>query len=284
MRANLLKSISSWGITIDGHKSISEMTVDEKRERAQREADRLNAMIGHLKGYDCPICHNKGQIYVVGELYDGFETRPKDCQCLEIRRSIKRLENSGLADLADRCTFDTYQTNTVWQERIKASAEAFRNVEHGFFFIGGQSGCGKTHICTALAVSFINRGKSVKYMLWTDEAVRLKACINDEAEYYRLISPLKDCDVLYIDDLFKPTGISSEPTPADGRLAYEIINYRYNADKITIISSERTIAELKKFDEATCGRIKQLAKEYCHNIGEDATKNWRLRRDNQIFL
>ena len=148
------------------------------------------------------------------------------------------------------------------------------------FFIGGQTGCGKTHICTALTVSLINSGKSARYMLWTDEAARLKACVNDD-QYASLMWPLKAVGVLYIDDLFKPTGASGQPTQADIRLAYELINYRYNStNKVTIISSERTTGELCEIDEAIGGRIVEKSGQYCINIARDRAKNWRLNHAN----
>lgn len=117
-------------------------------------------------------------------------------------------------------------------------------------------------------------------MLWTSEAAKLKACVND-IDYENLIWPLKSVDVLYIDDLFKPTGANSQPTSADIRLAYEIINCRYNAgDKVTIISSERTVSEICDIDEATGGRIMEQAGEYCLNVSHDKAKNWRANHAN----
>ena len=63
-------------------------------------------------------------------------------------------------------------------------------------------------------------------------------------------------------------------------LAFEIINYRCNQPElITIISSERTLAELVEIDEAVAGRIAQRSKNngYCINLNRDARKNWRMR-------
>ena len=42
-------------------------------------------------------------------------------------------------------------------------------------FIGGQVGAGKTHLCTAMVGEFLKRGISAKYMLWRDDALKLKA-------------------------------------------------------------------------------------------------------------
>ena len=271
------------------HKPLSEMTAEEKLARAQKMADRVNAQEGRLTGYDCPACRNKGFVeYVIDTTeqlgYPSYTTGSRECVCMAIRRSKWLLKKSGLADLAERCTFDTYKATEPWQVYIRNRAEGFlEKAMSGSgrgFFIGGQTGCGKTHICTALTVSLINSGKSARYMLWTDEAARLKACVNDD-QYASLMWPLKAVDVLYIDDLFKPTGASGQPTQADIRLAYELINYRYNStNKVTIISSERTTGELCEIDEAIGGRIVEKSGQYCINIARDRAKNWRLNHAN----
>ena len=91
----------------------------------------------------------------------------------------------------------------------------------------------------------------MKYMLWVDESNRLKQIITDSEEYNIAINEYKHIKVLYIDDLFK-----SQPTPADLKLAFEILNYRYMQDDlITIITSEMLLDNLP--DEAIAGRIKQ---------------------------
>lgn len=271
------------------HKPLSEMSAEEKLARAQKMADRVNAQEGRLTGYDCPACRNKGFVeYVIDTTerlgYPSYTTGSRECVCMAIRRSKWLLKESGLADLAERCTFDTYKATEPWQVYIRNRAEGFlEKAMSGSgrgFFIGGQTGCGKTHICTALTVSLINSGKSARYMLWTDEAARLKACVNDD-QYASLMWPLKAVGVLYIDDLFKPTGASGQPTQADIRLAYELINYRYNStNKVTIISSERTTGELCEIDEAIGGRIVEKSGQYCINIARDRAKNWRLNHAN----
>ena len=108
-------------------------------------------------------------------------------------------------------------------------------------------------------------------MLWRDESVKLKALVNDDAEYYEAITPWKRCRVLYIDDLFK--GGASGP---DTKLAFEIINFRYNDPKLrTIISSELTVHQLMQLDEAIGSRIYQKTKGFYLEFGKG--KNWRLR-------
>ena len=90
-------------------------------------------------------------------------------------------------------TFDKFQTESPWQEAVKNSALKFlEDHDRKWFFIGGQVGAGKTHLCTAMVGEFLKRGISAKYMLWRDEALKLKAVVNDDTAYSNLIKPLEN--------------------------------------------------------------------------------------------
>lgn len=244
----------------------------------QKQINTMNAIPGDLKGYDCPICKNKGVIY---RLADGNEVC-HTCECMTIRKNLERVRKSGIQNLLDTYTFDRFETSENWQSRFKDDAFRFlKDHKRKWFFAGGQVGAGKTHLCTAIMAEFLTKGVPAKYMLWRDEAVKLKAVVNDESEYYRLINPLKRVPVLYIDDFFKTPksedGRRKPPTQGDVNVAFEILNYRYNNDCVTIISSERTIDELLDCDEAVGSRIYQRTKDHCWNFGQDRAKNYRLR-------
>ena len=259
-----------------------------QKERAQAMVDSYNASTGDrnlLDGYDCPICKNKGMIAVLTETNGIYSDTNRFCVCNEIRKQRLRLKKAGLLHMVETCTFDRYQTPDAWQAAIKEKALRFtQDDEHRFFFIGGQSGAGKTHICPANTAHYIDQGKRAKYMVWIDESNKLKGLVTEPGEYAAAMDEIKKTEVLYIDDLFKPirgaNGQITPPSYADIRLAMEIINYRYNnPGLITIISGERTIDELLYLDEALAGRISQLSKEggYCINLKKDSGRNWRLK-------
>ena len=69
-------------------------------------------------------------------------------------------------------------------------------------------------------------------------------------------------------------------------LAFEIINHRIiDREKVTIISSEKTLDQLMEYDEATMSRIYQKAGRYKISIAKDKSKNYRLRGcDNELQL
>ena len=147
----------------------------------------------------------------------------------------------------------------------------------------GQSGCGKSHIGTAIFRELLLAGKTCRYMAWREDAPRLKKLLHSEGdEYCAAVDQFKQTQVLYIDDLFKTGrengGRFQRPTVADINLAYEILNYRADRPKLrTILSSECLLEQLIEIDEAIGGRIAELSAPYVFSISPDRTKNYRLR-------
>lgn len=258
-------------------------TEKSSETRAEKESKLLNLAPGDLRWYDCHKCLNRGFIYVP----DGDYVVTRDCDCMGIRQSIRNIERSGIKQQMDKCTFDTFKATEPWQKALLNGAKQFmHDHDNKWFFAGGQVGCGKTHICTAICGAFLNAGMAVKYMLWRDEIVRIKAVANDDDERQSMILPLKKAPVLYIDDFFKTVDeydqygnvVKKKPTAAEMSVAFEIINYRYGRrDLITVISTERSVDDLLSCDEAVGSRIYERAKEYGFYFQPDRAKNYRLR-------
>lgn len=253
-------------------------------ERARKLCDISNNDEGHRNeqdGYNCELCKNRGYFWRVREYGTGYEQYQEPCKCEKIRQTLNRAKRSGLGNILTDYTFDKFETPEEFHRTLKDKAQEFCMDDNAkIFYIGGQSGSGKTHLCTAIAGHYIKQGKDCRYMLWRDDAVKLKQCVNDYATYQPLINEFKNVDVLYIDDLFKSANGDemTPPTRADINIAFEIVNHRIlDKEKITIISSEFTMEQALEFDEATMGRIYQPAKDYTINIGKDRQKNWRLR-------
>lgn len=256
-------------------KPLFEMTATE-----ELEYDRLcfNNQVGTLTGYDCPICKNKGEIMFIR---DGIKYYA-ECGCMAVRRSIENMRRSGLGELLNQKKFSNYKAVEDWQKDIVVKAQRFIESDSDGFLFCGQSGSGKTHICTAIAKALLNKGIPLKYMLWVDESKKIKQSIKDGSKYSELINELKTVQALYIDDFFKVSK-RTKPSDADISLAIEIINYRYNLAQtskkryVTIISTEWTVKQLNEFDNALCGRLCEMAgKDYILSVyGED--KNYRLK-------
>lgn len=240
----------------------------------------------HLEdGYHCDICKNKGYIRKAeySDVMGYWTTVDYACQCMSVRQNIRRMKRSGLQNMLERCRFDTYHTDEPWQQTVKTRAQEYAervlkaepaeaSAPKAWFFMGGASGAGKSHICTAICRELLFHGKTVRYMMWRDESVKLKASVNDTAQYEKAVQELKTVEVLYIDDLFK-----GSQTDGDLKLAFEILNARYNnANAITIVSSELPMNGIFALDEAVGGRIGERTQGYAINLsGTD--KNYRRK-------
>ena len=205
----------------------------------------------------CEKCGDTGQIVE----RDGWEIRARECECMNRRRSLRSLYRSGLRELVGLYTFKAFLTPDAETRAMKEKALQYCQDTPAWFFVSGWPGSGKTHICTAICSRFIAEGRRVYYCKWTEESGTLKAqkAMQDTPpEYLERLELLRTVPVLYIDDFLK-----NKPTDADLRLAFDIINARYNVPSLrTVISSNRTLTEILKLDEATGSRIAERAKGY----------------------
>lgn len=200
---------------------------------------------------------------------------------MAIRRSIRRAKKSGLGDLLERHTFDRFQTPEQWQARAKKLAQGYAEAPDGWFVASGASGSGKTHLCTAICRRLLDDGRAVRYELWREMAQKIKAAALDGDMRSKLLDPLKNAEVLYLDDFLK-TARGTAPTKADTELAFDIIGARYNAKALTLLSTELSVDELLSLDVALGGRIHEMCHrgaQYLSFAGEG--KNWRLRPEEK---
>lgn len=225
-----------------------------------------NNITDEPRGYDCPLCRNKGMIDIVDE--DGMDDHFIDCECLPIRQALKK--QTGLESLLAKYNFANYKCKELWQTRLRDNALRYADNPEGWFFVGGNVGSGKTHICVAILGRMSENGMPIQYCNWREMSTILKANVNNEA-YANLIYPYKAQNSLLIDDFFK-----GDVTPADIKLAYEILNFRYVQGYPTIISSEHRLGDIVAIDEAIGSRIVELIKGNSYKVNAN---NMRLQGD-----
>lgn len=268
-------------------KSASSCSVMSRDEVLRARIDMANSEPGKLNaedGIDCQACKNRGYRFELESDDWGPLMVMHRCSCMGARESARRMRESGLHHLRETCTFSGFQASEPWQEKLKGAAERFcRDGGASCLFMGGQSGAGKTHLCTAVALHYLEGDRRrTRYVKWLDEAAKIKGLYDDGEGREAAIRELQDIDVLYIDDLFKvPSGQSmqrSGPKPADVRLAFEILDVRLSRPGcVTILSSELTMPEMLEVDESLGGRIAAAAGVYCISIERDMGKNYRLK-------
>ena len=254
---------------IMSRQNLEPLTSRGSKEFQKLRVDDFNNLPGDMIGYDCPICKNKGQIAVFRP--DEDDELYTQCECIPIRRNLTKVKNSGLETVLKEKTFETFNAYTRAHAELVIQAKRYANNPVDWFCMIGKSGTGKTHVCTAIVGKLLEKNIPCKYMLWREEAPKLKAHANDPI-YASLVEPYKTVKCLYIDDLFKG-GI----TQADLNLAIEILNHRYMDRRLlTIISTEKKMEELLKLDEAIGGRIYERSKGNLFEISKWG--NYRLRQ------
>lgn len=250
-----------------GHQYTGPEMEDWEKDKVRR----MNEEPGDLTGYDCTLCHNKGYIYITRD------TR-RPCECMEVRRTLTRARQSALSKgMLARYTFSKYEPKNDWQKKALKAAMEYAKAPAGWFFIGGQPGAGKTHLCVAAMNRLLKAGWKGRYMEWRSAAQVLKAAMNTP-QYLPLMEQYEAAPLLYIDDLFKVQNGGTVP-PGDMNLAIELLYNRYNhPERLTIISSEFTLPQLMAMDEGLASRINERSGQNSLAISRGRGKNYRNTR------
>jgi len=220
---------------------------------------------------DCKKCGNMRMFAYEKDGYEFF----KSCECVEVMKSKQRITKSGLENMMKDYRFDNFQTSKPFQKFIKEKAIDFvNNTGKNWLVILGQSGAGKTHICTAVCGELLKQGKTVGYARWAVELKRMKMHGGGSEDYDFELRKLLANDVIYIDDLFK-RAIGAKPSNPDIQMVFEIVDTCLALNKVLIISGEDTIEKLFTIDEATAGRIRQKARQFLLTIEKGFDKNYR---------
>lgn len=190
----------------------------------------------------------------------------------EAEIAMKRME--AVSHVTRRQTFDNFTIRSSWQGRIYESAKQYaENPRDYWFYAGGQSGCGKTHLCMAICRMLGDRGQRIRVSHWKEDSRTLRTMTRaTEQSRDILLYSLKESPTLFLDDVLR-----GSPTEAEKTLFFEIVDHRYRTRKRTIISSEYTLQRLTEtFDEAVGGRIAEMCGGYVVSIGSDSKKNYRV--------
>ncbi|WP_250277385.1 DnaA ATPase domain-containing protein [[Clostridium] colinum] len=227
----------------------------------------------HLGVKNCPICKGDGIIFIAenGKAYSKY------CSCLQKKMSQERFSKTEIAN-KDSYTFKNFKAVEEWQKNILRQAiDYVSKFKDNWFYIGGQVGAGKTHICTAILRN-IGELNNISYMYikCDEELEKLKQLTygkqEKQEEYSNIMYRLKNTGLLFIDDFFR-----KEPTEADKAKMFDIINFRYLNNKPCIFSSEKSLLSILDIDEAIGSRIFEKAKIFNIEIGKDMKKNYRLK-------
>lgn len=221
--------------------------------------------------YDCSLCEDRGYIF---KIQDGYEVA-RPCECLEKKQSVEKMARSGLTEAFKQRTFKTFIVNNEWQLEAKAKAMDYsKNFKEtkASLMLSGQPGSGKTHIGVATMLRLIENNTGCVYREYISMLTDLKQTSMDEEEYIRSLEKYINPPVLFLDDFLK-----GEPTIADRKHVYKIINTRYLKSMPMIISTEKSVKEILNWDEAIGSRLIEMCQGNVIEFPRGLENNYRLR-------
>ena len=157
---------------------------------------------------------------------------------------------SGIPPRYTTRTIDNFKVSTEQQRRVLLTIKNYVNdfdnvVERGTSMImTGGVGTGKTHLASAIANFFINRGKSVAFMTIATMFRKIRETYrsNSKNTEQKIINDIGKVDLLVLDEIGSQKGSDSEKY-----LLFEVLNKRYGYFKPTIIISNLDINDIRKY-------------------------------------
>ena len=182
--------------------------------------------------YECAKCGDTGYVDT------------KMCSCMRRALVLAGYASSGIGGLMQSQSFDNfslsyYKDDAENHARMKKLVTALKKYSSEFdestyknYLFFGNTGLGKTHLSTSVAVSVIERGFDVLYVTacslvsdFESKQFGLRENAPDTSRYY-------SADLLIIDDF--GTELTNQFTLS---CVYDIINTRMNSKKSTIINT-----------------------------------------------
>lgn len=215
----------------------------------------------------CPVC--KGSGWKIGVDKDGYEVCKK-CDCGILRKNIceTRRESSGLPDKYKSARLSRFSLDVYRQDGSKELIDFtyafiqcwlrdFEEMEQkgmGLYLFSGTPGSGKTFMAACLANELIQEnGKRVRFATSMDIIEEIKRSWDFSSGYSEsmVLQELTDTDILIIDDF----GVE-QPKNWIAERFYQVINSRYAMRKITIITSNMSVDDLK-YDSRIKNRVQE---------------------------
>ena len=150
--------------------------------------------------------------------------------------------------------------------------ERFGSDDGRGLYIHGSVGTGKTYLASALACTFIDAGYSVVLTTTLAMLEDIQDTYGKEASSLDAVLRFASSDVLILDDLGKESASAWSAS-----MIFQIVNYRYEAMRPLIVTSQYDLAGLEKRiarqgEHESARAIVSRLRQMCHEIklsGED---------------
>ncbi len=205
-------------------------------------------------------------IIPIEQLEDRIHTRLTDpdlCHIYVVREKPAPLDYGWGPEfeLQKTMTFDKFDWKRVnlLPEQRENLREAFRlavdfaKSPEGWLVFMGETGCGKTHLAAAIANERYQANQPALFVVAPDFLDHLRSTFSPESKvsYDQLFEKVKTAPLLILDDF----GEQSTTLWAREKL-YQVVNYRYNAQLPTVITTRYSLQEiLEEIESSISSRL-----------------------------
>lgn len=232
----------------------------------------------------CPICHGAGFVRLDVPLDHPLFGKAVPCVCKRVAIQEKRLADlrkaSNLQHL-QKMTFDSFQTDGHGSLEVSealrealGTARQYAVSPSGWVVFTGTYGCGKTHLAAAIANHRVGQGLPVLFVVVPDllDYLRASYAPNSPTTYDERFNQVRDVELLILDDLG-----TQHATPWAAEKLYQLLNYRYNAELPTVITTNQSPDAM---DPRLASRLRN--QELVDTIPIFAP-DWRIRSKGDTF-
>lgn len=207
------------------------------------------------------------------------------CPCRRRERSRKLITAARIPRRYEKCSFanfisepGTSQDNALLQAHKLANE--YPAVERGLLFMG-PAGVGKTHLAVSIIKDLIEKGFAGLFCEFGSLLKEIQDSYNpiSKSSELKVLAPIFQADVLVLDELG-----ATVPTDWVRDTMYQIINKRYNDQKLTIFTTnyfDQPRSEKSQIlEDRISTRLRSRLYEMCIKVvieGEDYRKQASLR-------
>ena len=207
------------------------------------------------------------------------------CPCRRPDRFKKLLAAARIPRRYAGCTFDNFKAQPgTAQDHALLLAQSlvgeYPAVERGLLFMG-PAGVGKTHLAVAIIKGLVEKGFAGIFCEFGALLKQIQDSYNpiSNSSELKVLAPIYQTDVLVLDELG-----ATIPTDWVRDTMYQIINKRYNDNKLTIFTTnyfdEAQSEKDKVLEDRISTRLRSRLYEMCTKIvidGEDYRRHMGLR-------